>query len=70
MYGQFIIEESKEDVASKDVETFLIEKVTKDWPFPFDNDDELAIYHKKIDILNEANIEHNLPFSKVKCLKY
>ncbi len=43
----------------------LSELIMENWPWPFTNDEELRVYHRRLEVLERAdNIEHALPFFK------
>ena len=39
----------------------LARMLAENWPYPFDNDDPLKSYHKRIELLNQYKIPHNCP---------
>jgi ATP-dependent helicase HrpB len=60
-YGNIVVE-SRGVGESEDEESIsLNELVKRIWPAPFSSDHDLKIYHRKIDLLNEADVEHNFP---------
>lgn len=60
-YGQFLIHESSEEQSPDQIERLLSNKMKMDWPYPFEDDDCLKIYHSKLDILDQHNYDHNFP---------
>ena len=38
----------------------LSDVIKSNWPFPFESSQDLDIYHRKIELLNKAKIEHDL----------
>lgn len=40
----------------------LIQLIHSNWPWPFTDDLELQHYHKRVKLLNDANIEHSCPY--------
>ena len=61
LYGQFTLTESKDNIEAHQIESFLSEKIKSDWPYPFESDDDLRSYHKKLDLLESHDISHNFP---------
>lgn len=39
----------------------LAQTLVESWPYPFDNDEPLEAYHKRIELLNQYEIPHNCP---------
>lgn len=39
----------------------LARALEANWPYPFANDDEMKIYHKRVTLLNRFGINHNCP---------
>ena len=39
----------------------LAQMLAENWPYPFDNDDPLKAYHKRVELLNQYEIPHNCP---------
>ncbi|MCU0288149.1 MAG: ATP-dependent helicase HrpB, partial [Acidobacteria bacterium] len=39
----------------------LARQLAKNWPFPFDNDESLKIYHGRVELLNRYGIPNNCP---------
>ncbi len=39
----------------------LVELMKENWPWPFDQDQELIKYNRRVQILNKVEIEHNCP---------
>jgi ATP-dependent helicase HrpB len=39
----------------------LAQMLVENWPYPFDNDDPLKAYHRRVELLNQYDIPHNCP---------
>ncbi|SMF46619.1 ATP-dependent helicase HrpB [Pseudobacteriovorax antillogorgiicola] len=60
-YGQFVIKEESREAEPDQITQILTETTLKNWPFPFDHDDDLKTYHRKLELMRDAGVEHSLP---------
>ena len=61
LYGRLLMEETWEDAEAEHAQDLLMTEVRKKWPKIFEDEDALAIYHRKLDLLEKNRIEHNMP---------
>ncbi len=59
-YGKLSIKEDSAPPVIPQGET-LISLIKENWPWPFENEEELTIYNRRVTILDEAKVEHNCP---------
>ena len=59
-YGELLLEERR--VASTESGAASLEaKVREGWPAPFESGEDLAVYHRRLEILDQCQIKHELP---------
>jgi len=39
----------------------LAQMLAENWPYPFDNDESLKAYHRRVELLNQYEVPHNCP---------
>ncbi len=60
-YGKLLMEELWEDTRGEGVQDLLMIEMRKKWPHCFEDGEALAIYHRKLDLLEKHGIEHKMP---------
>lgn len=60
-YGDILLQEEVRPVMPEEAHEVLKDIITRNWPYPFENEDALKEYHKKLDLIEEAGVEHSLP---------
>jgi ATP-dependent helicase HrpB len=58
-YGRLKVESQQVGVIEEG--SGLAQTLAENWPYPFDNDEPLKAYHKRIELLNQYKIPHNCP---------
>ncbi|MGD2089225.1 MAG: ATP-dependent helicase HrpB [Candidatus Aminicenantes bacterium] len=58
-YGRLKVESQQVGVIEEG--SGLAQTLAENWPYPFDNDDPLKAYHKRVELLNQYEIPHNCP---------
>ena len=58
-YGRLKVESRKVGIIEKG--TSLAQTLAENWPYPFDDDEPLRIYHRRVELLNRYRIPHNCP---------
>lgn len=61
LYGKLLVEESWEDTKDSSAEDLLLAEVRKSWPNGCEDGEALAVYHRKLDLMDKAGIPHDLP---------
>ena len=63
-YGNFVFLEKELEISSDSSPDIISDIMQTNWPFPFSESTDLDQYHRKIELLNEAKIENDLPIFK------
>jgi ATP-dependent helicase HrpB len=58
-YGRLKVESQKVGVIEEG--GGLAQMLAENWPYPFDSDEPLKAYHKRVELLNQYKIPHNCP---------
>ncbi|RYZ57146.1 MAG: ATP-dependent helicase HrpB [Proteobacteria bacterium] len=61
LYGKLLVEEVWEDAKADHAQDLLMIEVRKKWPACFEDEDALAIYHRKLALMDKHGIDHNMP---------
>ncbi|MBC7660472.1 MAG: ATP-dependent helicase HrpB [Chitinophagaceae bacterium] len=60
-YGRLLMDEVWDQADAGDAQELFHAEVKKKWPACFDDEDALAVYHRKLALLDKCGIEHNMP---------
>jgi ATP-dependent helicase HrpB len=58
-YGRLKVESQQVGVLGEGMG--LAQMLAENWPYPFDGDEPLKAYHKRVELLNQYEIPHNCP---------
>lgn len=58
-YGRLKVESQQVGILEEG--SGLAQMLAESWPYPFDNDEPLKAYHKRVELLNRYEIPHNCP---------